>query len=677
MTHVVAVDIGGTHTDSVLLRSDGALFISKVKSTPQDPGLAMMTALDGLIDQSGVEIEDIGTLVHGTTVVTNAVILGSYARVGLIVTEGFEDILEIGTQQRSDLYDPWRPKTKPLVSRGLVMGCGGRISSEGLIIDDLDEEAIRAAAQMFRGNVDAVAVAFLFSFANPAHEKRVAEILSENLPGVPVSLSCEVAPEFREYPRTSTTVLNAALLPHAGGYIQRLDRRLNDRGFRGAFQLMTSTGGVIPAKSAMKFPVTLLVSGPAGAAVAAAEIGTRIGHTDLVMLDVGGTSSDIALITPAGPKRRYRGEVAGMPVALPQIDVIPIGAGGGSIARVDEFGSLSVGPESVGADPGPAAYGTGKRPALTDAHLVRGSLDSAGLLGGALPLDVENARLAIDTEVAAALTLTPEQAAVASIRIANGKMADTIRAVTFAQGIDIRALSLMAFGGAGPLHACELAEELGVDCVIVPRYPGLTSALGLLMGEGRYEVSRTYIAPLETMDAGELRPILDVMAADASAQLRGTDYEMVLTTHLDVDMRYQGQAYELTIPAREGIALSADSRNELEASFVAAHQAAFGHSWNDEPIELVTLRVRAISGRSGIGWSGDSRTVHESVPPRTRLGTDQFGKPTAYAVLAREDVQAGLHGPALIEQTDATTLLPEGWHVERNHGLAMIIRRSS
>ena len=680
--HVIAVDIGGTHTDAALLDADGRLHVRKVRSTPADPGVAMITAVDALLDAARIGLREVNAVVHGTTVATNAVIEGDFARVGLVVTEGFEDILDIGTQQRPDLYDPWRVKATGIVPRNRVHGVRERIGADGGVVDPLDEDQVRRIAEELRGAVDAVAIVFLFSFVDPTHERRAADILRDALPGIPVTLSSTVAPEFREYPRAATTVLNAALLPRTGGYIARLDESLRARGFVGVFQLMTSSGGVIPASVARDLPVSLLVSGPAAGAVAAAELGRRLGIDDLVMLDVGGTSADVALVQGGALQRRYRGEVAGMPVALPQIDVLPIGAGGGSLARTDVFGSLGVGPESAGADPGPAAYGTGERATVTDAHLVLGALDPAGLLGGALPLDLARARAAIASDVADPLGIDVEAAAGAVVRIANGRMAEALRMVTVLRGVDARGCALMAFGGAGPLHAVAIADELGITRVVVPRYPGLTSALGLLMGDARYELGRTFVAPLRRLDHARAGMLSRELAAEVAATLgAGLDAdspnEASPVISLDLDLRYAGQAYELTIPAADVADFGPGDVDRVEQAFHVAHDTMYGHSWPGADVELVTIRVRAGLPRLAADWHGsdDAPAGSGDAPARTRVGRDAAGLEVAYAVVGRADVVAGLRGPAIVTQDDTTTVIPAGWHVERTSGVAMVLAR--
>lgn len=670
MKNIIAVDVGGTHTDSVLLRSDGQLFTMKVRSTPDDPGRALLTAVDDLLGASRLTIADVDALVHGTTVATNAVIQADFARVALITTAGFEDILTVGTQQRADLYNPWEPIPVPLVPRRLVVGAKERVGADGAVVRPLDEaELVQSLARL--RDIDAIAVSLLFSFVNPAHERRIAELIDATLPGVEVSLSSEIAPEFREFPRTTTTALNAALLPGCGTYIAALSRRLRDRGFVGSLQIMTSGGGIVPAAVAQRFPAALLVSGPAAAAVAAARIGADVGRRDLVMLDVGGTSADIAIVTDGHPRRRFRGDAAGMPVALPQIDVTPIGAGGGSVITVDEFSSLAVGPDSLGADPGPACYGKSTAAALTDAYVVRGLLGSDGLLGGALPLDVDRSHESLGATVAEPLGIALDRAAVAATRIANAKMADTIRALTLAQGIDVRECALLAFGGAGPIHACEIADELGVRTVLVPSHPGLTAALGLLMGEIRYEVSRTHVAALRSVDPTVLRILMTELADRARTEIGQPDARI----RVEFDVRYAGQAYELTVPVHPGLSFTSGDVGEVERAFTAMHLATYGHSWDDAPIELVTIRVSALQETARVTLR-PNRTQPERQTPRVREVVAADGAPSPHRILHREAVSPGLAGPAVIEQLDTTVLIPDQWTVTEVHPLALTLERT-
>jgi len=370
-----------------------------------------------------------------------------------------------------------------------------------------------------------------------------------------------------------------------------------------------------------------------------------------------------------------------MPVALPQIDVLPIGAGGGSLARTDVFGSLAVGPESAGADPGPAAYGTGERATVTDAHLVLGALDPAGLLGGALPLDLARARAALAVDVADPLGLGVDAAAGAVVRIANGRMAEALRMVTVLRGVDARGCALMAFGGAGPLHAVAIADELGITRVVVPRYPGLTSALGLLMGDARYELGRTFVATLRRLDHARLEILIRELAAEAAATLgahpRADSAERARAAiSLDLDLRYAGQAYELTVPTSDVAEFGPGDVDRVEEAFHVAHDAMYGHAWRGADVELVTIRVRAGLPRLAVDWHGsDDPTGSGDAPDRTRVGRDAAGLEIVYIVVDRAEVMTGLRGPAIVTQDDTTTVIPAGWHVERTSGVAMVLAR--
>jgi N-methylhydantoinase A len=672
LLNVIAVDVGGTHTDAVLLASGGDLFVSKVKSTPSQPERAFVAAVEELLELSGLAIDQVAAIVHGTTVATNAIITGKLGRVGLLTTAGFRDVLDIGNQQRASLYDPWTPKRPPIVPRERRREVIERVGANGDVITPLDLAGVEESIAEFDGNVDAVAVSLLFSFVNDQHERQISEFLAQRLPGLPVSLSSRVSPECREYPRTSTTALNAALLPETGGYLRQLERRLRDRGFHGAFQIMLSGGGVVPASTAQSSPVSLLVSGPAAGAVGAAHLGREAGFADLVMLDVGGTSADVALITDGSPRRTYQSEVEGWPVTIPQIDVLPIGAGGGSIARVDDFGSLSVGPESAGADPGPAAYGVGEEPTLTDAYLVLGSLDPQRFLGGRLRLDLDRARRAIREKVAAPLHMDEHEAAAAIIRIANGKMAGAIRMVTVGRGFDVRECALTVFGGAGPLHACSIADELGVTSVVVPRYPGLTSALGLVVSDGRYDISRTFIARTATLDLATLTTRMEQMTREAKEFLREAGAESEGRVEVDLDMRYVGQAYELTIAAG-GPEIGIEGIARAEKALHQAHLNAYGHSWEDRPVEIVTIRLRAVIPRTAPKWQAPHPDA--AVDPRARDGWTPDGTAVRYQVLDRTAATVGLRGPAILEQADSTVLVEPGWEITRNEGFGLVLER--
>jgi N-methylhydantoinase A len=597
-TRRAGIDVGGTFTDAVLVDGD-RLRVAKVPTTPARPAEGFAAALEQLDGDAAA----LSYLVHGTTLATNAIVQGRTARVGLITTAGFRDVLEIGTQQRAELYEPRRPRPAPTVPRELRLEVRERIGADGSVVRPLDEDDVRAAAAALRAaGVEAVAVVLLFSFLEPAHERRVGEILAAELPGVPVTLSSDVAPEFREYLRTSTTALNAALLPLAGGYVRDVAARMEAAGVAVPLHLMQSNGGVMPAQDGARQPIGMIASGPAGGVIGAARLGGLAGLGDLLTFDMGGTTADVGIVVDGEPQMRSTGAAGAHPVSMPQVDVLSVGAGAGSIARVDDFGELRVGPESAGADPGPAAYGRGCGDAtVADAHVVLGTLAPERFLGGAMRLDPDAARAAIVRRVAEPLGMAAEQAAAAVIRVADATMVDALRLVSVARGHDPRGFGLVAFGGACGMHACSLAAALGIRRVLVPRHPGVGSAIGLLLSDVRYDLRRTWIARSAELDHRELERRLGALGDDAAARLAGAGFSNgAASIDFRVDLRYVGQAYELTVPIRrpaDGAAVAA----AVEA-FQVAHERAYGHRLPNET-EIVTLRARARGAHPELRWT--------------------------------------------------------------------------
>jgi N-methylhydantoinase A len=670
------IDVGGTFTDAVLVDAEGALHIAKVRSTPHDASEGFRNALDELGRRAGVTDAALGYLAHGTTVATNAIVQGRLGRAGLITTAGFRDVLEIGTQQRRRVYDLWTPEPAAVIPRERCHAVRGRIGPGGDEVEPLDEGDVRAAAAALREQgVEAVAVVTLFSFANPAHELAIEAILAEELPGVPVALSSRVAPEFREYLRASTTALNAALLPVAGAYVQRLAAGLAGDGVRAPLHLMQSNGGVATAAAAAELPVGLAASGPAAGVIGAARLGRAVGEDDLLTFDMGGTTADIALVVDGLPQLRFDGDHGGHPVNLPQVDVLSVGAGGGSIASVDAFGSLTVGPASAGADPGPAAYGAGgTEPTVTDAHLVLGTLDAGRRFGGTVALDVEAARRAVQERVAEPLELGVEAAAAAILRIANANMADALRVVSVARGHDPRGFALVALGGAGPMHACAIADELGIPRVVVPRHPGVTAALGLLLSDVRHDLRRSWIRPTAEARPEELDAAVAELEADARERLAASGHvDGSATIACELDMRYRGQAYNLTVPLAER-PVTAATLAAADAAFREAHERAYDYTPSLEETEIVTLRVRATGAVTPPDLAGTA--AGEAREPGERAVWEDGGA-VAYAVVERDALAPGetVPGPAIVEQEDATTIIPPGWAAEASAAGALVLTR--
>jgi N-methylhydantoinase A len=651
----VGIDVGGTFTDAVMVR-DGRLSVTKVPTTPSDIAAGFVDGLDAL------DARDVGYLVHGTTVATNAIVQRRLARTGLITNEGFRDILEIGTQMRPRIYDLWTPLPAPLVARDRCYGVGGRLAADGSEVTPLSHDDVRAAAAGLRdAGVESVAVVLLFSFADGGHERAVRALLERELPGVPVALSCEVAPEFREYLRASTTVLNAALLPLVGGYVGALSERLRMRGVGAPLHLMQSNGGVATADTAARLPVGLAASGPAAGVIGAARLAGQAGERDLLTFDMGGTTADVALVIDGLPQLRFAGEQGGHPVNLPQVDVLSVGAGGGSIAAVDAFGSLTVGPASAGAAPGPACYGQGgTEPTVTDAHVVLGTLDPVRALAGRLTLDVDAARAAVRRAVAEPLEQSVEEAAESIVRVADANMSAALRVVSVSRGHDPRALALVCLGGAGPMHACAIAEELGCPRIVVPRHPGVTAALGLLLSDVRHDLRLSWIAPTERAiaDPGPLAQALAGLERAGRALLAASGHAQTAQIAFELDMRYRGQAYNLTValaPAPVTAATIAAARDAFEE----AHRRAYDYTPSSPETEIVTLRVRATAPSATIGWDDAPAQAGDA---RERPAF-HHGDWRRFAVRDRAGLRDGeaLAGPAIVEQPDSTLVVAPGW----------------
>ncbi|MGQ0670359.1 MAG: hydantoinase/oxoprolinase family protein [Actinomycetota bacterium] len=647
----IGIDVGGTFTDGVAVDARGrAVAHRKEPSTPprvEDGALAAIRALA----VGGYRVEHI---VHGTTVATNALIQRRLGRVGLLTTPGFRDVLAIGTQIRPDLYDVMQAKPSPVVPRHLRLEVRGRVAADGSVVTPLDEEDVaRAARRLRREGVEAVAVSFLFSYANPAHERRAAAILRRELPGVDVALSSEVCPMIREYPRTSTTAVNAALRPLLSRYLRELETRAGAR-----VLAMQSNGGVLPAGEAAGQGHQLLVSGPAGGVVGASAFAAARGIRDLVTMDMGGTSFDTCLVLRGRPAVRGESDVGGYPVLASALDLVTVGAGGGSLARVDAGGALRVGPESAGADPGPACYGRrGSLPTVTDANLVIGRLDPQRFLEGRLLLDVEAAERAVHDHVARPLGVSLERAAHAVVEVASATMARALRVVTVGRGRDPSALPLVAFGGAGPLHAARLAEELGATRLLVPPLPGFVSAIGLLATELRTEVAETVLRPgRRGATPAALRRAAARMGRAAVVRLGVPGAGALLS--LTVDCRYEGQGYELTVPLDEPTRAGLE---EARRRFHGLHDAVYGHAAPDEPVEVVALRVTASAPGAGFRPSRipSGPDPHPAEAWKVFDGSgwvetpvfDRGGLPPAWAA----------RGPLIAREGESATWVPAGW----------------
>jgi len=639
----LGVDVGGTFTDLVA-PLDGRLVTAKVPSTPRDQSAAVLAA----VDASGLDVAAVAVFAHGTTVATNALLERRGGRTALVTTEGFRDILEIGRQNRPALYDLTRDRPPPLVPRALRFTVRERMGPDG-VVTPLDESDLAGVvAALAAAAVEGVAVCLLFGFLHAEHERRVGAAVRAALPGVPVSLSSELLPEFREYERAATVAADAYLAPRVTAYLRRLAGSARDRGLPEPL-VMQSAGGV--AEIAAARPARLVLSGPAGGVVGASYVAGRSGYRDLLTFDMGGTSTDVAPVVGGAVQTTTESVLAGVPLKLPAVDVHSVSAGGGSVAWVDEGGALRVGPRSAGADPGPAAYGLGgEEPTVTDADLLLGCLGEGATLGGAVTLSADLARRAL-RRLGDRLGLTAEEAAAGVVRVADTEMVRALRMVSVERGLDPRDFALVAFGGAGGMHACALAEELGVRTVLVPRAGGVLSALGLAIAD----IRRDYVAPLlgavDAVDPARLSAGWDALVERARADLGGFTAEPRLARL--ADLRYQGQAYELTV--------GGDTPAALAEAFGEAHQRRYGHRDDGEPVEIVTVRLVATV-------AGERPDIVEPDPPaadpRTgRRGVLLDGVRVQADILDRDLMGRGstVRGPAVVEFAEATCLVRPGW----------------
>lgn len=664
----VAVDIGGTFTDVVAVRG-GEVAATKVLSTPEDLSLGVVAGIDAAIGRLGAKSSEITFVVHATTAATNALLERRGARVGLIVTDGFRDILEIGRQRRYDPYDLRRPKLAPIVPRDMVVEVPERLDASGNTLVELDEGAVRAAYRYLHGKgADAVAVSFLHAYRNPGHERRALELIAN---GTPVFASHMVVPEAREFERTSTTVIAAYLAPVVRHYLEALSERLAAKGAPRGYWVMKSSGGLFSSASAQSHPEELVESGPAAGVIGAASAARELGILDIISFDMGGTTAKASLIRDGVPQLNYEYEVGGAahaggflqkgtgyPLRIPVIDLAEVGTGGGSIAWIDRGGALRVGPKSAGAAPGPVCYGRGgTEPTVTDADLVLGYLDEAGSAQYLGRVDLAAARAAIETRVAKPLGMTADAAARGIFDLANAQMADAVRLVSVAKGFDPRELTLVAFGGAGPIHAWAIARELGITKILIPPYPGVYSAIGLLGADFRFDLSRGTRIRLGTGEAGaDLGAVFESLALEARSAMRdqGHKPEAVALTY-SADMRYLGQSYEVNVKFEpsSGAALDPDL---LRRAFNAEHARVYGHASETEPVEIITARVtaRVPGGRLAFARGGDA-AEHASSQMRT-VAFD--GLPAQTRVVTRNAIGNGIEGPLAIEQSDTTTIVP-------------------
>ena len=660
----IGVDIGGTFTDIVALDGAGRLALTKVPSTPKDLLEGIGAAVTQVLALAGARPADVERFIHGTTVATNAILEQKGAVAAILTTEGFEDVLELGRMKRSRMYDLAMDPEVPtfLAPRRRRLGIRERLDARGQVLVPLDEDSVRRAVRTLQAQaVQAIAVCYLFSFVNPAHERRTREIVAELAPEISVSLSSDVDPTFREYERLCVTAFDAYLGPVVKRYLAGLADTLRGLGVPGVPLIMRSRGGIVSAALAAQQPVTLFLSGPAGGVIGASFAAERSGVRDFVSLDMGGTSNDVALVRDGTPLLASEGTIGPYPVRTPMVDVNTIGAGGGSIAWIDAAGGLRVGPRSAGADPGPACYGRGGDEAtVTDASVVLGYLNPARFAGGTLALDVAAAERAV-AAVGQRLGVDTVTAAAGIHRVVNARMADQIRLVTIKRGYDPRQFSLVVLGGAGPVHGAALAAEMGMAEVLVPEAPGVLAAFGLLAAAIEHHHARTLQARTDVADLDAVNRCLGELDGAGRGRMRE---EGVAAEHVRVayaaDMRYVGQAYELEVPI--GVPVTRERLPDILAAFHAVHERVYGYARTQQPVEFVNFRAVHTYPLPRPVVTPAARASGTLADARLGERRAYFGSfmPTAIYERTRLPRGARLDGPAIVEQSDTTTVIPPG-----------------
>jgi len=688
----LGIDIGGTFTDVALVNDvDGTIGIAKTPTTPSDFGKAVLSGLHDALDRYGVQPDEVSLLSHATTVVTNSILEENGARTALISTRGFRDVLELRRSARSDLYDMFQDPPRVLVPRHRRLEITERLDATGTVIVPLDESEIPGLIKELKDlEVEAVAISLLFSFLNDHHECRLGKALREALPGVAIFLSSEVLPEVREFERTSTTAVCAYVAPILGSYLKQLETATDSLGLP-KLHVMGSTGGVFDVREALRLPVNSVESGPAAGVIAAQLVGAQLGETNLISFDMGGTTAKASLIRDGQIEVTADYEVGGTgsqnrwvtgsghPIRVPVIDLAEVSAGGGSIAWIDPAGSLRVGPHSAGAEPGPVCYGQGgDQPTVTDANLVLGYLDAHSLLGGDLPIDYQRAEYALQKKIGDPMNMTALQAAAAVREIVNNGMAEALRIVSIERGHDPREFSLVAFGGAGPVHAAALADELDIPRIIVPPIPGGFSALGLVMTDVRRDYARTLYRQLEDLPASDIEAVWSELQAQGEEMLRSTGISPDLWRfRRSADLRYSRQAYELNVTAEPG-EFTDKTKAELAGNFHSRHEQTYGHKNLTEPVHLVTLRLTAVGELGRLEITDTPRSDGASEKSRRPVWFAQTGT-TDCSVHNRSSLAAGisLDGPVIVESLDSTLVVPPRWTARNDHNGFITLERSN
>ena len=658
---VVAIDIGGTFTDLVCFDDEAGRFVEAKSLTT--PAHLVQGILD-CIRKSGIKAAAIDELIHGSTIAINTLIERKGAKTGLIVTRGTRDVYIIGRGNRPEAYNLFFHRHKTLVPRHLTREVDERLLSSGETFRRLNKASVADACRTLAAEgVEAVAVCLLHAYANPEHERVVGTMVSEALPDAYLSLSHDILREYREFERMSTTVVNAYIGPKVGGYVASLNASLADVGFRGDLSIMRSNGGVMTPEVATARPVAMMESGPVGGIIASARVGEKLGFANVISFDMGGTTAKASLVRDGEPTLApgyyVGGYASGHPIMLPMIDVVEVGAGGGSIAWTDDVGALKVGPQSAGADPGPICYrGGGTEPTITDANVVLGRLDPNNFLGGQMVLDADGARDGIAQKIAKPLGMNIIEAARAIVEIAISKMSLAVREVSVEKGYDPRDFALVASGGAGPLHVCAIARELYIPKVIVPLFPSHFSALGMLLADERHDFTRTFFSDLASVDFAALTTVHDEMTREAAKSLR---HAASAERQIELDLRYVGQEFTLSVPVTLE-AIKRGDRKKIRADFDALYEHRYAHHSPDEPVEMVNIRLAAIGKRTQLTFPKLAAAAAAKPSRRRDVYLGDARKAVSCPIYQRSALGAGarISGPALIEEHGTTTVLFKG-----------------
>lgn len=663
MSYRIGIDTGGTFTDvSLIEEKTGKSYITKVPSTPSNPSLAVLNGMKQIVEETNINLSDLSFFIHGTTVATNALLEQKGAKTALLTTNGFKDVLQIGRQTRPKLYDFRARKSEPLVPRNLRLELDERIDAQGNILKEVNKDEVILLSEFLKRNqIESLAICFINSYVNPIHEYKVKQVLEELVPNISITLSCEVLPEFKEYERTSTTVTNAYVLPKMKFYLNYLKNKLKDMEIRSNLYIMQSNGGVISANTAINMPVRTMLSGPAGGVLAGTIVAKNTSNKNLITIDMGGTSLDTALIENEVPQYTTISEIEGRPIKVPMVEMHTIGSGGGSIAWIDAGGALRVGPQSAGADPGPVCYGKGgKEPTVSDANVILGRLNPNSILGGKMKMDVEAARKVMKQKIADPLGITVEQAAEGVLKVINANMVRGIRVISIEKGHDPRDFSLMAFGGAGPLHAVDIANELGCKKVIIPPSPGIACAIGMLMADVRHDYVKTYSTTLSDISLDSVNNILEELTEQAVEELEKEGFSKNnMELQASLDLRYVRQAYEINIPISDNLVLTEESLKLAVKMFHENHEKIYGFNREAEELELVNIRLIGLGKIKELTKETAETDMEKSIKPiskRQVYFNDTF---VNTPIFNRNNLnsEVTIKGPAVIEQLDSTIII--------------------